>query len=70
MQQRVHSPPITRGPQDNGPAGLPCSACHTEANYDHARVPGAPGWHGRCVVFDDRESLDTALHGTEQQAHV
>ena len=33
-------------------------------------APGAPGWHGRCVVFDDRESLDTALHGTEQQAHV
>jgi len=45
LAQRVHSPPITRGPQDNGPLGLPCSACHTDANYDPARVPGAPGWH-------------------------
>ena len=45
LAQRVHSPPITRGPNDNGPAGLPCSACHTDANYDPARVPGAPGWH-------------------------
>ena len=26
-------------------------------------APGAPGWHGRCVVFDERQSLDTALHG-------
>ena len=33
-------------------------------------APGAPGWHGRCVVFDDRESLDTALHGTEQRVHA
>ncbi len=24
-------------------------------------APGAPGWSGRCVVFDERQSLDTAL---------
>lgn len=24
-------------------------------------APGAPGWSGRCVVFDDRQSLDTEL---------
>jgi UPF0176 protein len=24
-------------------------------------APGAPGWQGRCVVFDGRESLDTHL---------
>ena len=23
----------------------------------------APGWHGRCFVFDERVGLDTALHG-------
>jgi hypothetical protein len=45
LEQRVHSPPITRGPQDHGPLGLKCSACHTEANYDSAGVPGAPTWH-------------------------
>jgi hypothetical protein len=45
LDQHVHSPPITRGPQDHGPLGLSCSACHNDANYDSARVPGAPGWH-------------------------
>lgn len=24
-------------------------------------LPGAPGWHGECVVFDERGSLDTQL---------
>jgi UPF0176 protein len=36
-------------------------------------APGAPGWQGRCVVFDDRGSLDTALHGQArdaQEAHA
>ena len=25
------------------------------------RVPGARHWHGRCFVFDERESLDADL---------
>jgi len=33
-------------------------------------APGAPGWHGRCVVFDDRQSLDTALHGQPAGVHA
>ena len=45
MDGHVHSPPITRGPQNNGPVGLQCGACHGAANYDVARVPGAPNWH-------------------------
>ncbi len=45
LDQHVHVPPITRGPQDRGPVGLSCAACHTEANYDPGRVPGAPNWH-------------------------
>jgi hypothetical protein len=45
IDQHVHSPPISRGPQDHGPLGLSCAACHSEANYDPARVPGAPNWH-------------------------
>lgn len=45
LDGHVHSPPITRGPQDMGPPGLPCNACHNEANFDPARVPGAPNWH-------------------------
>lgn len=46
LDQHIHSPPMTRGPQDRGPLGLSCAACHTGANYDVAsRVPGAPDWH-------------------------
>ena len=45
LDQHVHIPPITRGPHDSGPVGLPCSACHTDANYDPGGVPGAPAWH-------------------------
>ncbi len=26
------------------------------------QLPGAPHWHGRCFVFDQRESLDARLH--------
>ncbi len=26
--------------------------------------PGAPGWHGRCVVFDERQALDEQLQPT------
>ena len=45
LDGHVHSPPITRGPHDRGPPGLPCSACHNDANFDPGRVPGAANWH-------------------------
>lgn len=45
LDQHDHVPPITRGPQDRGPVGIACAACHTDANYDPGRVPGAPNWH-------------------------
>ena len=45
LDGHVHSPPITRGPANEGPPGLPCKACHNEANFDPGRVPGAPNWH-------------------------
>jgi hypothetical protein len=44
LDQHVHSPPITRGPQNLGPAGQPCATCHNDANFDPGRVPGAPHW--------------------------
>lgn len=45
LDQHAHNPPMTRGPNDHGPLGLSCAACHTDANYDPGRVPGAPNWH-------------------------
>ena len=29
-------------------------------------MPGAPHWHGRCFVFDERESLDAQLQGVAE----
>jgi hypothetical protein len=43
--RQIHSPPITRGPRDHGPAGLQCAACHQTKNFPASGVPGAPGWH-------------------------
>ncbi|MEZ4364973.1 MAG: Isoquinoline 1-oxidoreductase subunit [Kofleriaceae bacterium] len=40
-----HDPPVTRGPDDRGVPGMECATCHQDRNLDHARVPGAPGWH-------------------------
>ena len=45
LDGHVHSPPITRGQANSGPPGLPCNACHNDANFDPGRVPGAPNWH-------------------------
>lgn len=44
-QRRPHLPPITRGEKGFGVAGMPCSTCHHEANFDVAHVPGHPQWH-------------------------
>ncbi|MFW2589212.1 Isoquinoline 1-oxidoreductase subunit [Sagittula sp. SSi028] len=44
-----HMPPITRGPDDHGPDGLNCTACHGDENQAFNSSPGSiPGhdpWH-------------------------
>ena len=42
---RFHVPPMTRGAQDRGPAGMHCAACHQTKNFAASGVPGAPNWH-------------------------
>jgi hypothetical protein len=42
---RLHHPAVRRGPDGLGVPGLRCTACHQEANYDPAGLPGARGWH-------------------------
>lgn len=42
---RIHDPPVLRGPDDHGVAGLECGSCHQDTNLELARVPGAPLWH-------------------------
>jgi hypothetical protein len=41
----VHDPPVFRGTADRGVPAMQCSSCHQDRNLEHARVPGAPGWH-------------------------
>src|SRR5262245_63183339 len=40
-----HRPMVARGADGHGAPGLPCSACHQEANYEESGVPGHPLWH-------------------------
>ena len=42
---RPHQPLVVRGADGHGAPGMECSACHHDANFDPARVPGHPRWH-------------------------
>jgi hypothetical protein len=45
LEATAHEPPVTRGPDDHGDAGLECGGCHQDRNVQGTRVPGAPDWH-------------------------
>ncbi|WP_229726670.1 Isoquinoline 1-oxidoreductase subunit [Sphingomonas alpina] len=44
-----HNPPVVRGPDGHGAAGLECATCHGPANVAFANgsgsIPGHPNWH-------------------------
>ena len=43
---RLHQPPVERGAGRSWPAELcAAAACHQQANFDPARMPGNPIWH-------------------------
>jgi hypothetical protein len=42
---RPHRPPVRGGADGVGVPGLRCAACHGEANYDAAGMPGVANWH-------------------------
>ncbi len=39
-----HAQYVQRGVDDHGAIGMRCNTCHGAANYDYAKVPGAPKW--------------------------
>lgn len=45
----AHNPPVVRGPDGHGPAGMPCATCHGATNVRFTgaagSVPGDPHWH-------------------------
>jgi hypothetical protein len=40
-----HLPLVVRGADDQGATAMRCAACHQNANFQPAGVPGAPKWH-------------------------
>lgn len=42
---RPHQPPVRRGADGFGVAGLRCLACHAATNFDAGETPGQHGWH-------------------------
>jgi hypothetical protein len=43
--QRLHQPPVTRGPDGHGTAAMRCNSCHKDANFEPGRIPGHHEWH-------------------------
>ncbi len=42
---RLHQPPVARGPDGFGTASMRCASCQGNANYAAAGMPGHPHWH-------------------------
>lgn len=59
----VHYPPVTRGPDGFGVAGMQCFSCHQDANQELALVPGAPNWHlaGRTMAWAGKSPREICL---------
>jgi hypothetical protein len=78
-QARLHLPRMTRGPQDQGPAGMHCDTCHQGANFAASGVPGAPNWHlaPLSMAWEDktpgeicRQMLDRRTNGNKSLAQI
>ena len=43
--EHLHEPPVRRGLDGHGVAGLHCTTCYQAANFDAVAMPGHPDWH-------------------------
>jgi len=75
----AHDPPVVRGPDGHGAVGVRCGSCHQDRNLEHARVPGAPGWHlapiemawiGRSPAALCAQIKDPARNGKKSLAEI
>ena len=79
MAMELHDPPVVRGPEGRGVAGMECASCHQDRNQDLTRVPGAPGWHlapiemawvGRSVGSICQQIKDRTRNGGKTLAQI
>ncbi len=79
MRLAVHDPPVQRGPEGRGVAGMECAACHQDRNQALARVPGAPDWHlapiemawvGKSPAAVCRQIKDRSRNGGKSLAQI
>jgi len=74
---RLHQPPVSRGPDGFGTTTLRCATCHQAANFDPAGIPGHPHWHlapremawqGKSLGDICRQIKDPARNGNRSMA--
>lgn len=79
MELALHDPPVVRGPDDRGVAGMECAGCHQDRNQTLSRVPGAPKWQlaprpmawvGRTPAALCRQLKDPARNGGKSLAEI
>ena len=76
---RDHEPWVQRGKGGRGVAGMRCSTCHQDANFDPAQLPGAPHWHlaplsmawqGKSLAEICAQIKDRALNGNRSLKEI
>jgi hypothetical protein len=57
---RAHQPPVRRGMENQGVAGMRCTGCHRLRNNEASGVPGAPNWQlpRPSMGWDDRSPAE------------
>ena len=79
MGMELHDPPVLRGPEDRGVAGMECISCHQDRNQELTRVPGAPKWQlapiemawvGKSVAAICAQMKDRSRNGGKTLAQI
>lgn len=79
MRLALHDPPVRRGHEGRGVAGMECTSCHQDRNQPLTRVPGAPSWHlapiemawvGRSAADICQQLKDPSRNGGKSLAQI
>lgn len=76
---RLHQPPVARGPDGFGTTSMRCGTCHQAANFEPAGMPGHAHWHlapremawqGKSLGDICRQVKDPARNGNRSLAQL